>query len=231
MLNKTIINKLFELADEDYRKFQSKLCPGTDNIIGVRVPKIRKLAQEIVKENPRKFLDETIDKENIYYEENMLQGLVIALSKDIEICDIMNYLDKFVPKIDNWAVCDIVCSSMKKTSKHKKEMWNYLEKFILSKREFELRFAIVMYIDYYLIDEYIDEVLKRIDKIDSNQYYVNMATAWLISVAYVKYPRKTIEFLNNSNISDKTYNMALQKIIESNKVNKEEKERFRNMKK
>lgn len=231
MLNKTIINKLFELADEDYRRFQSKLCPGTDNIIGVRVPKIRKLAQEIVKEDPRKFLDETINKENTYYEENMLQGLVISLSKDIEICDIMDYLDKFVPKIDNWAVCDIVCSSMKKTSKHKKEMWNYLEKLILSKKEFELRFAIVMYIDYYLIDEYIDEVLKRIDKIDSNQYYVNMAIAWLISVAYVKYPSKTIEFLGNSNISDKTYNMVLQKIIESNKVSKEEKESIRNMKK
>ncbi len=38
-------DKLFELSDEKYKKFHSGLCPNIDNIIGVRLPKLREIAK------------------------------------------------------------------------------------------------------------------------------------------------------------------------------------------
>lgn len=221
-----IRKKLFELKDEEYRKFHSKLCPGIDNIIGVRVPVLRKLAKQLSVEDGIGYLKELKDD---YYEEIMLQGLIIAMSNQIDITDTKKYLDEFIPKIDNWAVCDIVCSSIKKTKKHLKEMWDYLDKYINSNKEFEKRFAVVMYMDYYLTDDYIDLVFKKIN-IKSDMYYVQMAIAWLVSVAYIKQKEKTKEFLKNNNLDDITYNKSLQKIIESNRVTGEEKDRIRKMK-
>ena len=47
--------ELFQLAEEEYKKFHSGLCPNIDNIIGVRIPKLRELAKKIAKENPKEF--------------------------------------------------------------------------------------------------------------------------------------------------------------------------------
>ena len=33
---------LFDMQDKKYQVFQSKLCPGVNNIIGVRIPELRK---------------------------------------------------------------------------------------------------------------------------------------------------------------------------------------------
>lgn len=221
-----IEQELFELADKKYKEFHSGLCPNTDNIIGVRIPKLREMAKKISKQNPQEFLEKINDR---YYETIMLYGFVIGYMK-IEIEERMKYLDIFVPKIDNWAVCDCCSSTFKFTNQNLKEMWNYLQKYINSKKEFELRFLVVMMMDYYLNDEYIDKVFKNINQIHHDGYYVKMGIAWLISVAFVKYESKTREFLQSSTLDDFTYNKSLQKIIESNRVEKEVKDEIRKMK-
>ncbi len=221
-----MIEELFELADKKYQKFHSGLCPNTNNIIGVRVPKLRDIAKRIAKENPQEFLEKIDDT---YYETVMLYGFVIGYMKGT-IEERKKYLDIFVPKIDNWAICDCSCSTYKFTNKNREEMWEYIKKYFNSKKEFELRFAIIMMLDYYLIDEYIDAVFEIINRIHHDGYYVKMAVAWLISVAFVKYESKTRDFLNNNNLDEFTYNKALQKIVESNRVSKEIKEEIRKMK-
>lgn len=221
-----IEQELFELADKKYKEFHSGLCPNTDNIIGVRIPKLREMAKKISKQNPQEFLEKINDR---YYETIMLYGFVIGYMK-IEIEERMKYLDIFVPKIDNWAVCDCCSSTFKFTNQNLKEMWNYLQKYINSKKEFELRFLVVMMMDYYLNDEYIDKVFKNMNQIHHDGYYVKMGIAWLISVAFVKYESKTREFLQSSTLDDFTYNKSLQKIIESNRVEKEVKDEIRKMK-
>ena len=49
-MKQEIKSKLFELADSKYKEFHSGLCPGTENIIGVRVPVLRKYAKELFDE-------------------------------------------------------------------------------------------------------------------------------------------------------------------------------------
>lgn len=219
--------KLFENQDLTYRQFHSNLCPGINNIIGVRVPVIRKIVKDILKEDYKKYL---IEVDNKYYEETMIEGLIIATSK-IQFSQKIKYLDTFVPKIDNWAVCDITCSSFKFKKEDLPIIWKYIHKYQNSKNEFELRFMIVMMMDYFLLDEYINEVLKTIDNIKVDYYYTNMAISWLISVAFVKYRDKTIKYLKNNNLSTFTYQKSLQKIIESNRVSQKDKDIIRKMKK
>lgn len=218
--------ELEKLADDEYRKFQSTLCPNVNGIIGVRLPKLRELAKKIAKENPIDFLD-TYECE--FYEEKMIYGLVIGYMK-ASFEERIKYLDKFVPTIDNWAVCDCCCSTYKFTNKNLDKMLKYLQKYINSKKEFELRFACIMLMDYYLIDEYFDKVLEIYNNITSDKYYVQMGIAWGISVAFVKNEEKTREFLKNNNLDNFTYNKSLQKIIESNRVSKEVKDEIRRMK-
>lgn len=222
-----IIKELFNLADKQYKEFHSGLCPNTDNIIGVRIPKLREIAKEIAKQNPEEFLSEIDDT---YYETVMLYGMVIGYIK-VSLEERMRYLDVFVPKINNWAICDCCTSTYKFTNKNKEKMWEYIQKYLNTNNEFEIRFSVIMMLDYYLTDEYIDRVFEKINNIHHEGYYVKMAVAWLISVAFVKYEEKTRGFLSNNNLDNFTYNKALQKIIESNRVTKETKDEIRKMKK
>lgn len=223
---KTIREQLFEMQDKEYQKFHSGLCPNVNNIIGVRIPMLRKMAKQIAKESPEKFLNDTKIE---YYEEKMLYGFVIGYQK-APLEEKLAYVDKFVPMIDNWAVCDCSCSTLKFVLKEPEAVWNYLQKYIMSDKEFELRFAIIMLMDYYLTSQYVDKVLKIYDQIKHEGYYVKMAVAWAISVCYVKFPQKTMQFLKHNHLDNFTYNKALQKMIESYRIEKEVKQDLRNMK-
>ena len=224
---KDIRKKLFESQDLKFKEFHSSLCPNVDKIIGVRTPKLKEIAKQIAKENYEEFLQNAQDE---YYEELVLQGLVIGYAK-ISIEDTFKYLEEFVPKINSWAVCDVTCANLKITKKYMEEMWNFLEKYINSKKEYEIRFALVMYLDYFLTDEYIDDILRKIDKITNKEYYVQMAIAWLVSIAYIKQKEKTEVFLQNNKLDKFTQNKSIQKICESYRVSNEDKEKVRKYKK
>lgn len=88
----------------------------------------------------------------------------------------------------------------------------------------------VLLLNYYIEEEYINDIFDMINKYNSNDYYVQMSVAWLISICYVKYKEKTLKYLENKELDNFTYNKALQKIIESKRVTKEEKNIIRNMK-
>lgn len=221
-----IRKKLFEKQDLKYREFHSSLCPNVEKIIGVRVPELRKMAKEIASNEYKEFLENAQDE---YYEELVLQGLVIGYAK-ISIEETFEYLQRFVPKINSWAVCDTTCSNLKITKKYMQEMWKFLKQYINSDKEYEIRFALVMYLNYFLTDEYIDEILQKIDKIENKEYYVQMATAWLVSTAYVEQREKTETFLQQNNLDKFTQNKSIQKICESYRVSKEDKERLRKYK-
>lgn len=218
---------LFEKQDLKYKKFHSSLCPNVDKIIGVRMPELRTIAKEISKGDYKTFLQNCKDE---YYEELVLQGLVIGYAK-ISIEETFKYLEKFVPKINSWGVCDTTCSNLKITKKYTSEMWEFLEQYINSDKEYEIRFAVVMYLNYFLTEDYIDRVLEKIDKIKNKEYYVQMAIAWLISFAYIKQKEKTEKYIYKNNLDTFTFNKSIQKICESFRVNDEDKEKLRKLKK
>ncbi len=221
-----IRKELFKLQDIKYKEFHSSLSPNVENIIGVKVPILRSYAKELYKNNKL----EDIKIKDDYQEELMLQGMLIGFQVKEPIEKVIKQVENFVPKINSWAVCDIFCAGLKITKRYPKEMFKLVQKYLKSKKEFEIRFSLVMLLDYYITDEYIDEVLKIIDSIKSNKYYVQMANAWAISVSLVKYYDKTMDYLKTSNLDDFTYNKGIQKAIESYRLKDKQKDNLRKMK-
>lgn len=222
-----VIKKLISLQDTKYRDFHSKLCPGSENIIGVRTPELRKLAKEIARGDYRKFLAEC---KNQYYEEALLEGLVIAAAK-VTLDERLRLLKRFVPKINNWATCDMVCGSFKFQPNELTKVWDFVLQYETSTREYERRFMIVMMMDYFLVPEYLPKIFTILDKIKTDQYYVNMASAWLIATALAKHREKTLRFLKCNNLDAWVQNKAIQKARESYRVSKEDKELLLTLKK
>ncbi len=216
-------NKLFELKDEKYREFNSKLLPNIDNVLGVRVPDLRKLAKELAKGDWKNY------KDDFYYEEIMLQGLVIGYAK-LEPQKRLDLLIEFVPKINNWGICDIVCSNLKFIKENKELVWEFIQQYLNSDKEFEIRFGVVILLNYFIEDEYIDRVLKILDKIKNDGYYAKMAVAWALSICFVKYWDKTFEYLKSCNLDKWTYNKAIQKTCESYRIRDTQKEIIKNLK-
>lgn len=227
-MKQKIKEELVNLQDKKYKEFHSSLCPGINNMIGIRVPVLRNYAKELLKQYEFRCLMENIDDE--YYEEIMLQGMLIGLVKE-DFNTIMKYIKTFIPKIDNWAVCDVFCAGLKITKKNKEKMWEFIKPYLKSDKEFEIRFSVVMILDYYIEEEYLNQIFKIFNEIQSTEYYVQMAVAWAISICIIKYYNETLEYLKNAELDNFTYNKALQKGIESYRITPEQKQVLRNMKK
>lgn len=222
-----IKQKLLENSDEKYRIFSQSLIPNINNVLGVRLPILRKIAKEIYKsENWQNFIKQN---EFEYMEEKMLQAMVIGLVKDTPQ-NILVMVKNFIPKIDNWSVCDCFCSGLKFVAKNQKLVWEFIQPYFLSDKEFEIRFAYVTLLNYFVSENYIDKCLNLIDKFKDTRYYAQMACAWALSICYIKFPEKTLEYLKNSNLDNWTYNKGIQKICESLRVDKETKTMLKCMK-
>ena len=215
-----IKNRILSEADKDYQKFSQALIPNIDNVLGVRLPILRRVAKEIyTKENWQKFLEQS-DFE--YMEETMLQAMIIGLVKD-KPENVLKLVEKFVPKINNWSVCDSFCNGLKFTKQNRELVWDFIEPYFQSSKEYEIRFAYVMLLAHFVTEDYIDKCLIWIDKFNDPRYYAQMACAWALSVCYIKFPDKTFKYLKKSKLDNWTYNKSIQKICESLRVDKQTK--------
>lgn len=226
-----IKRKLENLKEEDYKAFNHNLLPGVTHILGVRLPALRAIAKETAREDGKGYLEaaRTGINESSYHEEIILQGLVLGYAKlDKEERGL--YLDAFVPKISNWAICDTCTMNMKFMQKDKDYWYTYIMKYKNSREEFELRFLLVALLAHFIDEAHIDGILHICNTIDHDGYYVKMAAAWLVSICYIKFPVQTERFLNHNRMDDFTHNKAIQKIRESFRVSKEDKERLNQLK-
>lgn len=149
-MDKIVRNKLISMSEEKYREFSEKLIPGCENILGVRVPFIRKYAKELVKENTdwQKLLEE----DDIYFEETMIRGFVIgiATAKEGDIKLAKKMLNEFVLCIDNWSVNDGFCKEFRIMDKHHDEFIKDIEKMICSKKEYIARAGLILLLEHYV---------------------------------------------------------------------------------
>ena len=223
-LSKKVENELKEYQDLKYLEMF-----GYDDSIGVRIPVLRKYAKELSKEYELEYLLENINEN--YHEEVMLKGILIGLNKELEWKELKKYIRYYVPKITTWDLCDIVCSGLKITKKYENKMWDLIQEYLKSDKEFYVRFGLVMILSYYIKDEYIDQIFKIIQDVKLDKYYTKMANAWLISYCVIKKYDKTFKFLKEDTKIDKwTFNKGIQKSIESFRVIDEHKEELKKLK-
>ncbi len=233
-----ITNELFKLQDTAYRDFALNLLPPATKLIGVRLPKLRKMAKDIVKNEQLRFefihsLNEppkASDSIPIYFEELLLNGFIIAyLPYEFSLkAPLIRY---FVSKINNWSICDSFCASFHLTKSDKAMYLPLIKSYLSSDKPYELRFALVMLLDYYLTQDYAESSLELILAVKHSDRTVKMAKAWAISKYFAYYPEKGFIFLqqNKMTFDSETWKMTLQKIRDSLRVPATHKKRLKSL--
>lgn len=214
--------------DLEYKKFSLNLIPGysEDEILGVRIPVLRKLAKELFINNykeVKKFLNNLPHK---YFEEDNLHGYLLENIKDINLC--LEETNKFLPYINNWATCDTFCPKI--FEKYKDLVLKNIKVWIKSDKEYVVRYAIGLLMRNYLDESFDKKFIDWVLKIKTDKYYINMMIAWYVCEGLVKRYNDFIYIIDNKLLDDWVHNKAIQKSMESYRISKENKEYLKKLK-
>ena len=226
MLTDEIRDRLFAMRDEKYGEFQSKLIPTAagEAFIGVRTPDLRKYAKELVKrDDVQQFLD---DLPHQYFDENQLQAFILSEMKDFDRC--MVEVCRFLPYVDNWATCDQM--SPKVFKKHRPELLEYIKEWLKSDHTYTIRFAIGMLMEHFLDEDFDPACPEMTARIRSDEYYINMMTAWYFATALAKQYETVLPYLENRRLDPWTHNKTIQKAVESYRITDEQKAYLKELK-
>lgn len=226
MITEEIRDELFRMQDKKYRDFQSKLIPTVEQsvVIGVRTPDLRKFAKQIVKrEDADEFL-KTLP--HTYFDENQLHGFVISEIKDFNRC--VEEVSCFLPFVDNWATCDQL--SPKIFKKHRQELLYFIREWITSDHTYTVRFGVGMLMQHFLDEDFDLAYPEMVSLIRSQEYYINMMTAWYFATALAKQYEAVLPFIEGKKLDAWTHNKAIQKSVESSRITPEQKEYLKSLK-
>ena len=218
--------RLFELQDEQYRRFSAKLTPTMDveRVIGVRTPALRALAKELRgTPDAAEFLAELL---HAYYDENNLHGFLIEGLRDYEAC--VAALDLFLPYVDNWATCDL--TSPRALGKKPQELRAQIAMWMASEREFTVRFGVGMLLRWFLDENFDPGDLEAVAALRSQAYYVNMMIAWYFATALAKQWAAALPYIEGCRLAPWVHNKTIQKALESRRVLPEHKAQLRALK-
>lgn len=213
--------ELASLADPAYKAFHEKLIPGVSMAWGVRMPALRALARKILREDPAAYLRET---EPASCEETQLRGLVVGGLR-LPWEEKRPWVEDFLPRIDNWAVCDCFCGALAPRLPGDAEaMWDFFRPLYGDGREYVARAACVVQLSHFVDGEHLEKGLALLQQVAHPGYYARMAVAWAVSVWYVKFPKETEALLAARTLPPWVQNKAIQKIRESRRVGRAAKE-------
>lgn len=222
-MNEYARKRIESLAEGSYKEFSASLIPNVKNMLGVRLPLLRTLSKELAKGEWMKALD----GDDLYFEETMLRGMVIGAIK-VDTSKRLEYIREFVPLIDNWSICDSFCTGLKFAKKSQSEVWKFLQPYIKSDKEFFARFGVVMLLDHFVNDEYINSVLDALGGVNSDAYYAKTAVGWALATCMAKYPDMTYGYIcSNNTIDPETLKLTVKKSCESYRVSDEYKKKLR----
>ena len=225
-LTEAVRKELFSLQDPGYRELQIRIIPTVKpkSIIGVRTPDLRRMAKETAdRGDAGAFLDSL---PHSYFEENQLHAFIISGMKDYAEC--LRELERFLPYVDNWATCDQM--SPKVFRKHRPELLASIRKWIASDEPYTVRFGIGMLMEHYLDEDFDPAYPEMAASVRSEEYYVNMMTAWYFATALAKQYEAVLPFIENRRLDVWTHNTAIQKATESYRITPEQKEYLRSLK-
>lgn len=222
----TLQQRLFQIRDAEYALFQAKLTPGVppESFIGVRVPVLRKFAKQYMQEPESEQFLQALPHE--YYDENMLHALLISETKDYDRC--IQLTERFLPYVDNWAVCDIM--SPKVFRKHREELIHKIKVWSKSSHTYTCRFGLGMLMTHYLEQDFRAEYLELPIAARSEEYYVRMMVAWFLATSLAKQWEATIPILQKNLLAPWTHNKTIQKARESYRITPEQKEYLKSIK-
>lgn len=216
---------LLENKDEKYRAFTLPLIPNVDEktFVGVRLPILKKYAKNLKNKEIEEFLS---DLPHFYHEENILHAFILSSIKDYD--GFVNEVDKFLPYVSNWSVCDTICN--KNLNKYKDRLIINVYKWLKSKELYRVRYAIKCLMNYYLGEDFKEEHIERVLEVKLDDYYVRMMIAWYLATGLAKNYDEFIKVIEEKRFDDFTHNKAIQKAVESYRVSDEHKTYLKTLK-
>lgn len=214
-----IRKRLIALAEPRYQAFAASLIPGEQTLLGVRLPTLRKLAQEIARHQREEIVHETSPPQSM--EECMLRGMLIGYAEGGISCEQrMAELTRFIPFITNWSICDSCCATYKFAREHQDKMWGFLQPYLQSHAEFEARFALVMLLQHFVVQKkWADHTATILPTLPCKGYYAEMAAAWLLCEIHFLHPIVADPLLGiESRLRESIRARALRKIRESRRI-------------
>lgn len=220
-----VLNRLEALAEPGYRAFNERMIPTKNRIIGVRAPHIEKLARELISGDWRAFLDDAPDDvlEVLFLKCAAIGGGQMPLPERFE------RIRSFLPKVDNWAVCDTLMGRLRPTPDELAAWFDFIEPYFTDEREFFARFAAVMMIRFSNPD-WIDRALQGLARVRQKDYYARMGVAWALSHLYVDFPAEVEDLLRRETLETWIHNKTIQKIVESFRVDEDAKRALKALK-
>lgn len=217
-----VVARLREASEAEYRALSEKLSPGLSlEVLGVRMPMLRAMAKELCRGDWRGFLEAS--RSAPVFELRMLHGMVLGGAKcamEERLCGI----DGFLPFVDNWAVCDGLCSSLRPKPAERAALFDFACACAGSDAEFRKRFGLVVLMDArYAQPPYVDRVLDVYRGFDHPGYYARMGAAWGLATLYLRARDGVLDILRAGALDEFTHNKAIQKIQESYRVSPEDK--------
>lgn len=216
MTNQALRNRLRELAEPAYRDFSRKLLPlpVRNSVLGVRLPALRRLAAEIARADGETFLT---GPPGPSLEERMVRGMVIG-RLHLAPERVQAHIDRFLPYIDNWSICDSFCAGLKQVRTYPESYWRFLQHYLHDERPYARRFAVVLLLDYFVDASHIAQVLSLLEAVPAAERTVQMAVAWAASACCARFPEETLAWLARRPLAPGILMMTAQKIADSRRV-------------
>ena len=225
-IHEDIEKRLFALQDASYQSFQRKLLPTVppERIIGVRTPALRPYARELRgREDAGAFLNALPHR---YFDENQLHAFLISEEKEFDAA--LAAVEAFLPYVDNWATCDQL--SPRAFFASRAELLPAVERWMASERPYTVRFGVGMLLRHYLDAAFDPAQLARVAALPSGEYYVDMMRAWYFATALAKQYDAALPYLRERRLDAWTHNKAIQKAVESRRVDEAQKAALRALK-
>ncbi|MGI6030086.1 MAG: DNA alkylation repair protein [Eubacteriales bacterium] len=218
-------SQLIQLAEPAYRDFAASLIPNVRPMLGVRLPQLRKLARQVAAGDWQTHLQESPED---YFEEVMIKGLAIAYAQAPGPV-IAAALEEFLPKVNDWSVCDSVCATLRIARREPELFLATALRWSQSRQEFSQRMGLVLMLDHFLLPSTIHQVLEACCSLRPVGQYDRMAAGWCLATAWPLFPQLVEPLLAPGQLEEPIRRMALRKLLDSRRVPAPDKTRFRTL--
>ncbi len=215
-----VTEHLQTLAEKDYRQFRIKIVKSPTPILGIRQPTLRKFAAQILKGDALSFLNIQKGK---FFEEQMLHGYVLA-GVDLPYEQKRNLIFAFLEHMDNWSICDDFVTALKPFLRQNRPQFLTDIRFLADDQNpWKVRFLLVVLLESYLEPEFLKDAVSLCTTIHREEYYIEMAQAWLLSMAYLRDPALVMRALSQRKEDCFLVLKTISKILDSYQTTEEQK--------
>lgn len=226
-MNQSIHARLEAFADAEYRRFTQPLIPQGKPMLGVRLGPLRTLAREIaIREDWRSVLGDP--REDRYHEHTLLRALTTAYAPMPEE-ERIALIEELLPRIDNWAVCDSFCATLKGARTHREIHWQLINRHLFDRLPYPVRFSLVMLNFHFTTEPFIDDILGVLPSVVHEDRCVRTAVAWTATTCFTIAPEKTLPWLQRMPLPPETLRMTVGKILDSRQIGQSDKAHVRTL--